>query len=118
MECIIWKRIADYPDYWIGDNGLVMSLKQRRAKIKVGYPSRHGHLQMALYKDGAGKVVRIHRMVANLFVPNHNDLPDVTHLNKDRTDNRARNLAWISHSGSLTREKQAKKKGAEKLPVY
>ena len=45
--------------------------------------------------------VRVHRLVAIHFIPNPNNLSDVNHKNFDRTDNRADNLEWLSHSDNV-----------------
>ena len=44
-----------------------------------------------------GKRYTVHRIIANLFVPNPNNLPMVNHINEDKTDNRACNLEWCDN---------------------
>lgn len=57
---------------------------------------RVGYLYIDLCKDGKRKHFNIHRLVAQEFIPNPNNLPQVNHKNEIKTDNRACNLEWVS----------------------
>lgn len=48
-----------------------------------------------------GKGVRVHRVVAETFIPNDNNLPIVNHINGDRCDNSINNLEWCTHSHNM-----------------
>ncbi len=47
------------------------------------------------------KTYRIHRLVAEAFIPNPNNLPEVNHINKNKSDNRIENLEWVTHRGNI-----------------
>lgn len=95
----IWKTIDGYPDYEISNKGRVKSLgndKKRKEKILKGFKIGRGYLQVHLCKDGKIKNYLIHRLVAQAFIPNPNNLLEVNHINEDKTDNRVENLEWCN----------------------
>ena len=48
-----------------------------------------------------GRLYKKHRIIAEQFIPNPENLPFVDHKNKIRTDNRIENLRWVSHSTNM-----------------
>lgn len=57
-----------------------------------------GYLQVSLYKDDAHFTKSVHRLVAQTFLPNPNNLPSINHKNEIKTDNRLDNLEWCDAS--------------------
>ena len=55
-----------------------------------------GYLRVKLYKDGKGKWYRINRLVAQAFLENPDNLPEVNHKDKIRTNNNVENLEWCT----------------------
>lgn len=53
---------------------------------------------VGLTKDGSTKRHSVHRLVAQAYVSNPNNLPQVNHINGNRADNRAENLEWVTSS--------------------
>lgn len=89
-----WKRIRDY-DYEVSTEGRVKNMQT--GKILKQYENHSGYLRVRLYKDKKGKYFRVHRLVAEAFIPNPNGFIEVDHLDKNRQNNHVDNLQWINH---------------------
>lgn len=90
-----WRDVKGYENlYQVSNVGQVKSLKSN--KILKSGKTKDGYLQVCLCKNGEKKSFRINRLVAEAFLPNEDELPEVDHVNGDKTDNRICNLQWIS----------------------
>lgn len=93
-----WKDIEGYDgDYQVSSLGRIKSFKNGKEKILKLQKQKTGYLTINLCKNGKMKNSRINRLVAEAFIPNPENLPEVDHINSDKTDNRVENLQWISH---------------------
>lgn len=98
-----WRDVVGYEGlYSVSNQGDVINrhgkiLKSRLKGTKKDY---HGLL---LNKEGIKKHVLIHRLVAQAFIPNPNNLPEVDHIGGDKGDNRACCLGWVSSSENKRR---------------
>ena len=101
MEKEIWKDIQGYEGkYQVSNLGRVKSLNYHRSgkeRILKYLINTRGYLTTMLYKNGIGKNVRINRLVAQAFIENPENLPEVNHIDEDKTNNRVGNLEWCSH---------------------
>ena len=59
--------------------------------------NQKGYLRVKLFKDGQKKWYRVHRLVAEAYLPNPDNLPQVDHINEDKTNNCVNNLQWITN---------------------
>ena len=95
-----WKPIEGYEGlYEVSNMGRVKSLNYRKTgkeKIMKGGDDGHGYLSVNLWKDGKANKGKIHRLVAQAFLENPQNLPEVNHKNEDKTDNRVENLEWCT----------------------
>lgn len=57
-----------------------------------------GYLQCVLYKDKKKHHKRVHRLIADAFIENKNNLPQVNHINGNKKDNNYKNLEWVTNS--------------------
>ena len=53
-----------------------------------------GYLKVNLFKDGMMKTYRIHRLVADAYIPNPENLPQINHRDENKTNNCLQNLEW------------------------
>lgn len=60
-----------------------------------------GYLQITVGKTGNRSQYRVHRMVAEAFIPNPNNLPEVNHKDYNRTNNNVDNLEWCTHIDNI-----------------
>lgn len=56
---------------------------------------------MNLFKNNKHKLCTVHRLVANAFIPNPSNLPQVNHINGDKTNNNVANLEWVTSYQNL-----------------
>ena len=59
--------------------------------------SKNGYFRVNLCKNGECKQFLVHRLVAEAYIPNPENLPEVDHIDNDKTHNYINNLQWISH---------------------
>ena len=95
------KEIKDFPGYTITDDGKVISYKFKEPKIMKTWLQQSGYENIKLCKENQTYHFLIHRLVAEAFIPNPNNLPEVNHKNKIRNDNRVENLEWCNRRDNL-----------------
>ena len=117
------KPIKNYEGiYDVTDDGRVLSLERKVVYLVKGKTAfytkegdekklisdRFGCLWVILYGHGKPKRFRVDRLVAEAFVPNPENKPEITHINKIMSDNNASNLQWITKEEwkNSLREKQ------------
>lgn len=95
-----WKPIPNYENlYEINTLGEVRSLCGRYGKNKIlkACVNSRGYSLVTLCKDGKQKSFNVHRLVAELFIPNPDGLPCINHKDEDKTNNNVSNLEWCSY---------------------
>lgn len=96
-----WRDVAGYEGlYQISNFGRVKSLPRNGAtnKPKILRPNikKTGYIHYVLRKNNAPKTFSAHRLVANAFISNPNNLPQVNHINGDKANNSVDNLEWCT----------------------
>ena len=92
----VLTKIKDFPDYCVSTDGEVFSIKGEGYRRLKQYPKTHGYLYVALFRNGKRYYRRVHRLVAEAFIPNPDNLPEVNHKDEDKTNNLASNLEWCT----------------------
>ena len=94
----VWRDIKEYEGcYQVSDLGRVKSLNYLhtgKERVLVGIKDKYGYLSVSLCKDGKIKHYLLHRLVAQTFIPNPDNLPQINHKDEDKTNNAASNLEW------------------------
>lgn len=97
----LWKDVAGYEGlYQVSNLGHVRSLNYNKTgKEKLLSPCvGRNYLIVHLHKNGVSKFPRIHRLVAEAFIPNPLNLPCVNHRDENKLNNCVENLEWCSFS--------------------
>lgn len=107
---IIWKDIKGYEGmYQVSNTGEIRSLDRyilrsidsiprfQNGKIFSKITNADGYYQIKLSKNNIPTPFRVHRLVAEAFIPNLNNLPEVNHIDCNRKNNNVNNLEWTSH---------------------
>lgn len=106
--CLIMKEIEGFPGYYITEYGTVYcnnpingigdlrSGEMRLLKHKINYSGYH---QVILYNKTLNVKghKRIHRLVAEAYLPNPLNLPSINHIDENKSNNHISNLEWCSH---------------------
>jgi hypothetical protein len=89
------RQIKEHPDYLVTVSGKVFSLKTM-SFLKL---SDRGDGYKTVHLDK--KFHRVHRLVANTYIPNPENKPQVNHIDGDKTNNMLCNLEWSTHSENI-----------------
>lgn len=113
---MIWKQINGYEGlYEISNNGKVKSLSRYAKCVSHNKPitrltsehlltptislrGKQGYPCVTLSKNGVYKRFLIHRLVAQAFIPNPNNLPCVNHKDENPLNNNVENLEWCTYA--------------------
>lgn len=100
----IWKDVVGYEGYYkVSNLGNVKSIdrkdnigRNRKGVNKIARDNGHGYLFVCLYSNNKGKQEYVHRLVANAFIENEYNKPEVHHKDSNRKNNVVDNLQWVT----------------------
>lgn len=117
----LWKDIPGYEGlYQVSDIGRVKSLnyaRQHRENIKSLQVKPNGYVKVDLRHNGRLSSRNVHRLVAEVFIPNPNNKSDVNHIDGDKLNNCTDNLEWVTRSENMEHCKKVLNKNAGRAPI-
>lgn len=94
------KEIKGYEGlYYIDKNATIYTTPRKgtNSVTILQHDDGRGYLQVELFKNGVGRKFKIHRLVAEAFIPNPENKPTVDHIDRDRRNNNISNLRWATY---------------------
>lgn len=110
----VWKPISANTNYLVSNLGRVKSIDHPVwCKVNNSYSIKKGHIMKASNQNskhywrlylpikGGRKVFTVHRLVAEAFIPNPDNLPQVNHIDGNKDNNCVSNLEWCNQSHNI-----------------
>jgi len=103
-----WVKIKNTDRYEISSNGRVKVIsftdsigRNKKERILKPFTTNKGYKSIGLFTTNGRKHLSVHRMVAEAFIPNVENKPQVNHKNGIKDDNRVDNLEWVTSSENM-----------------
>lgn len=101
--------IEDSDNYFVREDGKIIG---KSGKILKPATTIYGYNEVSIKLNGKFKSQKVHRLVAQAFIPNPYNLPEVNHINGIKTDNRVENLEWVTSQDNQLHATRILGKGA------
>ena len=108
----IWRNIKGINSaYFVSNMGHFKSVRNGKERILKQFLNHKGYYLVNWYdNDGKKHGTGIHTLVAKAFIPNPDNLPEVDHIDNDKSNNCVENLQWLSTRDNIQKAwKQGKK---------
>lgn len=97
----VWKEIKEYPNYQVSNLGRIKSTTSKVPIIRKIELNRGGYQHVKLRKNNQNKLLRVHRLVAQMFIPNPKHYDCIDHIDEDKQNNNVANLRWCSSQQNI-----------------
>ena len=111
METEIWRTAIHkgeiYDNYQVSNLGQILSLNFRntgRAELMNPWEDKDGYFKIGLRKNKKTDFILVHRLIAETFIPNPENLPQVNHK-IDTKEGKTINMVFFNEDGSINKEK-------------
>lgn len=91
----------EYNGYKISNYGKIIGKKGKLLSTKI---AKDGYVPTGIIDYGGKKIHGLHRVIATIFIPNPNNLPEVNHIDGVKHNNRVDNLEWVTKSENQLHE--------------
>lgn len=96
----VWLPVVGFEEYYlISNTGKIFSIRSQRELIVK--PKRTGYMDIELNINGKVYYKRIHRLVAEAFIPNPENKPYINHKDGNKLNNNVTNLEWCTNSENM-----------------
>jgi hypothetical protein len=95
-----WATIEGYEQYAVSTEGDVKRISS--GKLLKPQTTSKGYCTVRLYNQHGNKSMKVHRLVACAFIENKDNLPQVNHIDENKTNNRVCNLEWCDNQRNTT----------------
>ena len=93
------QQIKGFKDYSITNDGQVFSHKTN--KFKKPFNDQVGYVRIQLYQDNKKKNYYLHRLIANTYICNPDNKPQVNHIDGNKANNSVSNLEWVTSKENM-----------------
>jgi len=98
-----WRDVVGYEGlYQVSNTGRIAS---GRCELRL-QTNNFGYKTVMLYKDGKPRRKTVHRIVADAFIPNTSNYPQINHIDENKANNCVSNLEWCTSSTNNLKYRQ------------
>lgn len=106
-----WRNIPSCDErYYVSSDGRVLGANGLLKPVR----SKDGYLRCNIAQDGKFRLWLVHRLVAEAFIPNPDNKPEVNHIDGDKSNNNVSNLEWVTREENIRHAHKVLRKMGDK----